>query len=344
MFGFARCLVRYGLLALLCLLFAGCQNSMVSKGQTVGKPTGSAGGESQETIDFFYAINGRDITLTPVVSVKGIDKSKLKYIWNTADKFGINEECPTVTVPEPATATTVSLYVFNGEPSAENRLAKVDKTISLTGTLSSVGAGTTGGSVDLFQFAEGKTHPDKNPDYMYFALQIEGSSIHGTFRTGATKNGQPTDAYPRSVQYEHALSPDDRFTSMYAQATPHLASLNVGYTNETGFGNQDGTAFSLPFYFGDNKCRVKINGKLNLSYTFANFVLWDTTVDTFFGNWGWPVLIRLGASDPLRITIPMDSYEPSKHKNIARLRVKFNDHEKPQHFRYEVIFEDFVAR
>lgn len=125
---------------------------------------------------------------------------------------------------------------------------------------------------------------------------------------------------------------------------PHLASLNVGYTNETGFGNQDGTAFALPFYFGDNKCRVKINGKQNLSYTFANFVLWDTTVDTFFGNWGWPVLIRLGASDPLRITIPMDSYEPSKHKNIARLRVKFNDHEKPQHFRYEVIFEDFVAR
>lgn len=335
MASFVRCLAGYGLLVLSCFLCAGCQNSMAQK------PVARMRVQSQEIIDFFYSIDGRDITLSPFVSIKGIDESQLQYLWITSDNPGIKEKSTTITVPEDATATMVSLLVFNGPPAKENQLAKVDKNISLTGCFPS--DKTMNGVVDLFQFATGKgDHPDNNPDYMYFALQIEGTSIHGTFRTGATWKEQKTNAYPRSVQYEHNLSTDDRFTSMYAQATPNLASLNVGYSEATGFGNQDGTQFSMPFYFGDNKCRMKMNGKQNLSYTFANFVLWDTTVGSLFG--GWPVLIRLGASEPLKITIPMASYDSSKHKNIARLKVKFNDDDEAQNFKYEVVFVDFVTK
>ncbi len=301
--------------------------------------------ESQNTIDFFYTINGRDITLTPVVSWEGVEEDNLLYYWSHADGQTLIKN-PTITVGEKATFTLVTLYVFNGSQTKENLLDEVSKTISLTGTFPTDSTTDTGPK-KLFLFAKedsNSKHPDDNPNYMYFALRIEGTSPHGTFRTEATKNGRFTYAYPRSVQYEHKSSDQDRYTSMYAQATPNLSSLGVGYNDETGFGNKAGTSFSMPFYLGDNKCRVQINGKEKLSYTFANFVVWDTVVDTFLGNWGWPVLIRCPSSAPLTITIPMDEYDEKKHKNIALLTVTFNDDAKKTDFEYDVQFDRFVNK
>ena len=300
--------------------------------------------ESQNSIDFFYSINqDNNISLTPVVSWEGVDKNTLQYVWVTSDAPSITEENPTITVGEGGTSTSVTLYVFNGTPSQETEIGRISKTISLTGTFPT---NTTPGSglKKLFLFAEDKNHPEKNSQYMYFALRIEGTSPHGTFRTEATKDGLFTYAYPRSVQYEHKSSDQDRYTSMYAQATPNLSSLGVGYNDETGFGNKAGTSFSMPFYLGDNKCRVQINGKEKLSYTFANFVVWDTVVDTFLGNWGWPVLIRCPSSAPLTITIPMDKYDSNQHKNIALLTVTFNDDAKKTDFKYDVKFDRFVNK
>ena len=277
------------------------------------------------------------------MSWEGVDKNTLQYVWVTSDDPSITEENPTITVGEGATSTSVTLYVFNGERKEENVLGITSKTISLTGTFPTDSTTDTGPK-QLFLFAEDENRPDKNLDYMYFALQIKGTSSHGTFRTEATKDGQATYAYPRSVQYEHESSAEDRYTSMYAQATPNLANLGVGYTEATGFGNQAGTAFTMPFYLGDNKCRVKMNGTSTLRYSFANFVVWDTTVDTFLGNWGWPVLIRLPSSEPLIITIPMDQYDSSQHKNIALLTVTLNDNASKTDFKYDVQFDRFVNK
>ncbi len=300
--------------------------------------------KSQNTIDFFYTINGRDITLTPVVSWEGVDETTLEYLWYTSDLWGAPQKNLETSIPELATSTAVKLEVYNGKASPETLLGEVSKTISITDSFPTDSTTDTGPK-QLFLFAEDENHPDKNLDYMYFALQIKGTSSHGTFRTEATKDGQDTYAYPRSVQYEHESSAEDRYTSMYAQATPNLANLGVGYTEATGFSpTADGTSFSMPFYLGDNKCRVKMNGTSTLRYSFANFVVWDTTVDTFLGNWGWPVLIRLPSSEPLIITIPMDQYDSSQHKNIALLTVTLNDNASKTDFKYDVQFDRFVNK
>ena len=324
------------------LIFIGCELSFNNTQQDQNETTV----KSQKTIDFFYTINGRAITLTPVVSWEGVDETTLEYRWYTSDLWGDPQKNLETSIPEPATSTAVKLGVYKGKVSPETLLGEVSKTISITGTFPT--DTTTGsGLKKLFLFAKediNSKHPDDNPNYMYFALQIKGTSLHGTFRTEATKNGQSTYAYPRSVQYEHKSSVEDRYTSMYAQATPNLSILGVGYNDETGFGNKAGTSFSMPFYLGDNKCRVEINGKAPLKYTFANFVLWDTTVDPFLGNWGWPVLIRLPSSEPLIITIPMDQYDSSQHKNIALLTVTFNDDAKKTNFEYTVTFDGFEPK
>ena len=321
------------------LIFIGCDLSFDNTQQDQNETSV----KSQNTIDFFYTINGSTITLTPVVSLGGVEKDNLLYYWSHADGQELSKN-PTITVGEKATSTSVTLYVFNGEQKKENVLGITSKTISLTGTFP-----TDTGQKKLFLFAKEESnskHPDDNPKYMYFALQIKGTSKHGTFRTEATKDGQFTYAYPRSVQYEHQSSDQDRYTSMYAQATSNLASLGVGYTEATGFSpSADGKSFSMPFYLGDNKCRVKIiNGESSLQYTFANFVVWDTTVDTFLGNWGWPVLIRCPSSAPLTITIPMNEYDEKKHKNIALLTVTFNDDAKKTDFEYTVTFDGFEPK
>lgn len=325
------------------LTFIGCDLSFLQKSNKTQQDQDGDPVVSQNTIDFFYTVNDRDITLTPVVSWQGVDETTLEYRWYTSDLWGAPQKNLETSIPAPATSTSVTLCVYNGTPSKENEIGRISKTISLTGIFPT-GSTTDTGPKKLFLFADGDNHPDKNPGYMYFALQIEGTSPHGTFRTNATKDGQHTYAYPRSVQYEHESSAEDRYTSMYAQATPYLADLGVGYTEETGFGNEDGTAFTMPFYLGDNKCRVKINGTSTLRYSFANFVVWDTVVDTFLGNWGWPVLIRCPSSAPLTITIPMDQYDDKIHKNIALLTVTFNDNASKTTFKYDVQFDRFVNK
>ena len=325
------------------LIFIGCDSSFKADNTPQNQNTGSV--KSQNTINFFYSINNRNVSLSPLVSWEGVNVNNLIYLWMTSDDT-FDDKNPTFTIPEDATATTVTLYIFNGSQTQENLLGEVSKTISLTGTFPT--DTTTGSSLKkLFLFAKedsNSMHPDDNPNYMYFALRIKGTSKHGTFRTEATKDGQFTYAYPRSVQYEHKSSDQDRYTSIYAENTPDLPNLGVDYTDETGFGNKDGTSFHMPFYFGDNKCRVQINGKQKLSYTFANFVVWDTTVDPFLGDWGYPLLIRLPSSEPLIITIPMDTYNPSIHKNIALLTVTFNDDAKKHDFEYTVTFDGFEPK
>lgn len=325
------------------LIFIGCNSSFKADNTPQNQNAGSV--KSQNTINFFYSINNRNVSLSPLVSWEGVNVNNLTYFWMTSDDT-FSDKNPTFTIPEDATATTVTLYIFNGSQTQENLLGEVSKTISLTGTFPT--DTTTGSSLKkLFLFAKedsNSKHPDDNPNYMYFALQIKGTSPHGTFRTEATKNGQSTYAYPRSVQYEHDIEAEDRYTSIFAENTPDLPNLGVGYTDETGFGYKDGTRFHMPFYFGDNKCRVQINGKQKLSYTFANFVVWDTTVDPFLGDWGYPLLIRLPSSEPLIITIPMDTYNPSIHKNIALLTVTFNDDAKKHDFEYTVTFDGFEPK
>ena len=319
------------------LIFASCNIASIQKMDKQQQDETRT--SSANSIDIFYKIEERNIILTAFVSWQGIEEADLIYSWQTSDEF-LNGKNATISIPEEATFTIITLYVFHGEQKEENLLGTVRKTISLTET--SPSATATSGIHKLFLFADDDAHPDNNPSYMYFALQIEGTSSHGTFRTEATKNEQAITAYPRSVQYEHKSSTEDRYTSLYAQATPNLASLSVGYTDETGFSNETGTSFSMPFYFGDNKCRVKIKGSDTLLYTFANFVLWDTTVDTFFG--GYPVFIRFNSSNPLKIIIPMNGYNPAIHKNVSLLTLTFNDDAKASDFKYSIRFDGFEPK
>ena len=79
------------------LIFIDCDSSFKADNTPQNQNAGSV--ESQNTIDFFYSINqDNSISLTPVVSWKGVDKNTLQYVWVTSDDPSITEEnlCPCI--------------------------------------------------------------------------------------------------------------------------------------------------------------------------------------------------------------------------------------------------------
>ena len=102
----------------------------------------------------------------------------------------------------------------------------------------------------------------------------------------------------------------------------------------------DGNSFDMPIYYSDDKIKGRINGKNPIKIAFQNFAITDQSADTFF--MGKPYFVRMNSSHPLVITVPMDTYNPDRHKNIAKVTLNINnDSDKPN---YTVTLDGFVEK
>ena len=326
-----------------CNIFAG-SNPNTSPAQTAGQqttdsldtdntkdqqqpyvPSGDINGEP--SADFTYMNNG-DLSVTVSAILLNCSSTNIKYTWSTADEWKEGQS-QTLQFATPG-IYDITLYVVIDEDSQNYHT--VIKQVQVTE------GKTEAQPMNLFQFEQGTDHPDNNPTSLYFAVRLKGESAGGYFHQDAKKGGSPTHAYPRAVEYLHESG---KYSGFDSRGTPNLADLGVGYTEATGFANAAGTTFDMPFYYGDNNFRAKINGTQSVRYTFANFALLDKTVDPVLG--GYSCFVRMTASAPLVVTIPMDSYNPSKHKNIARLTIHItNEGRSP--YKYTVSFDGFEPK
>ena len=124
-----------------------------------------------------------------------------------------------------------------------------------------------------------------------------------------------------------------------------------GYSDKTGFANEEGTSFDFPFYFGYDDFRVAMSDSNTLKYEFEGFVVRDTTVkDTgiFGSGFGYPAFITMISSDRLTIEIPLKQagkeYNPSIHKNIALLTLDFKDYSATGKARPVITLDGFVSK
>lgn len=195
--------------------------------------------------------------------------------------------------------------------------------------------------------------PDSNPNYMYFALRVKGSSSKESFRM-SVPNGY---AYPRDLHFQIYANQmvSQRYINFNGTEVDDLCSQYGicvdGYSDKTGFANEEGTSFDFPFYFGYDDFRVAMSGSNTLKYEFEGFVVRDTTVkDTgiFGSGFGYPAFITMISSNRLTIEIPLKQagkeYNPSIHKNIALLTLDFKDYSATGKARPVITLDGFVSK
>ena len=195
--------------------------------------------------------------------------------------------------------------------------------------------------------------PDSNPNYMYFALRVKGSSSKESFRM-SVPGGY---AYPRDLHFQ--IYANQMVTQTYinfngAEVDDLCSQYGIcvdGYSDKTGFANEEGTSFEFPFYFGYDDFRVAMSSSNTLKYEFEGFVVRDTTVkDTgiFGSGFGYPAFITMISSDRLAIEIPLNQagkeYNPSIHKNIALLTLDFKDYSATGKARPVITLDGFVSK
>ena len=195
--------------------------------------------------------------------------------------------------------------------------------------------------------------PDSNPNYMYFALRVKGSSSKESFRM-SVPGGY---AYPRDLHFQIYANQmvSQRYINFNGTEVDDLCSQYGicvdGYSDKTGFANEEGTSFDFPFYFGYDDFRVAMSGSNTLKYEFEGFVVRDTTVkDTgiFGSGFGYPAFITMISSNRLTIEIPLKQagkeYNPSIHKNIALLTLDFKDYSATGKARPVITLDGFVSK
>lgn len=195
--------------------------------------------------------------------------------------------------------------------------------------------------------------PDSNPNYMYFALRVKGSSSKESFRM-SVPGGY---AYPRDLHFQ--IYANQMVTQTYinfngAEVDDLCSQYGIcvdGYSDKTGFANEEGTSFDFPFYFGYDDFRVAMSSSNTLKYEFEGFVVRDTTVkDTgiFGSGFGYPAFITMISSNRLTIEIPLNQagkeYNPSIHKNIALLTLDFKDYSATGKARPVITLDGFVSK
>lgn len=195
--------------------------------------------------------------------------------------------------------------------------------------------------------------PASNPNHMYFALRVKGSSSKESFRA-SVPGGY---AYARDLHFQ--IHADKMVTQTYinfnGEEVDGLCSKYGicvdGYSDKTGFANESGTSFEFPFYFGYDDFRVAMSNSTTLKYEFEGFVVRDTTVkDTgiFGSGFAYPAFITMISSDRLTIEIPLKQagkeYNPNIHKNIALLTLDFKDYDAAGKARPIITLDGFVSK
>lgn len=310
-------------------------------GNTGDNQGGNAGSDSQPdgdnstpttpTVDFSWTDNG-DGTVTCKAQVTGAVAQE--YAWQVGDDILRGE--------------TVVLRLNEGTHHVKV-FAKINGT-----AIESVKEVTIGKQYidDVYRYLFQKQETDTQ--YMYFALKIKGTSNKNLFRQNIARPGEfPDYAYARDLHFQvkDAVATSGGIPTAYSNFTEtHIEALrkkNIyikGYNTKTGFANEEGSSLEFPFYYGDDNFRVLRTSNPYLTFTFEVFTVWDTTKDSILGNLGHPDIISMRSGNPLKIEIPMSSFDEDIHKNIALLTVDFTNYESPSNPKPIVTFDKFVEK
>lgn len=269
------------------------------------------GGQTNPSADF-SCVDNRDGTVTCTASVTGA--TAYNYSWNTNDEIGVAGE--TAKLKLLGGKQTITLYVdIDGK--WQNPLI-VTKTVN-------VGVAPTD---RVFLFTKDKSEPQ----YMYFAVKVKGSSPTGLFRQ---KVGNEY-AYARDLHAEVSTpvatigGVPTKYSNFNGKDVMTLCTnyniCVVGYNAKTGFATEDGKSFEFPFYYGDDNFRVAKNGSNTLQFAFESFVVRDTTKDGLLSGLGHPSFAAIHGAKKLTLSIPMQNFVESKHRNIALFTINFENY------------------
>ncbi len=189
--------------------------------------------------------------------------------------------------------------------------------------------------------------PDSNPNQMYFALRVKGSSSQSSFRE------EYPDGYAYARDLHFQVYADKKVSQQYinfngAEVDALRSKYGIcvdGYNDRTGFANEAGTSFDFPFYFGYDDFRVAMNGSSTLKYEFEAFAVRDTTIEGIFGaGFDYPAFITMLSSERLIIEIPLNEYNSKVHRNIALLTVDFKDFNAAGKANPTITLDGFVGK
>ena len=175
---------------------------------------------------------------------------------------------------------------------------------------------------------------------MYFALHITGKSERdkytnlGIFAQNATSATNYKTPYARDLEIqwtEDAGATGFNFSALYSNlGLDDVYDINYGWTDK------DGLNLDMPFYLGHSKFYIT-DGSFSKNFSFKSFVIEDMTIPGFMG---YASFVRCNVGN-FNFKIPLDTYNPAIHKNIALLTVEFRDTRCSD---YEVTFDGFVEK
>lgn len=275
---------------------------------------GSGSGDSFNSNVMSVSIQEPIIENLKVTFKAGVDNAGniLEYEWNFGDGDSSNEETPT------------HIYSKGGIYKVQLIVDSIDTSTSALAEKSIVvPTGLEIKPINLFMYKG-----DLDPNYMYFAVHVEGTSETGKFFQPETDSifGKIPDAYPRDMQFQICSSSNSVcYVNFKSDEIDDLCKLGYcikGYSDVTGFANASGTVMDMPFYLGHDDFHIRINGNDDIEYSFINFVVQDLSAVVWQG-YAAPVFLRFNQSHPFKVTVPMSSYNPSIHKNIAKITAHF---------------------
>lgn len=262
------------------------------------------------TADFTFTVTDKTIKFTPIV--ENGEGYKLSYLWDFDNGAASStEKSPVFRFSEGGKKyVTLKIFVDDNPTPVVNQLKIID--------IADV--------INIFIHKKDGNEPELNPNYMYFALRLKGSSAGGHYRQKVVF-GSSSDkeyGYPRGFEYMDKDSQNIKFPSKFVYEFAKLGVFISNYTDETGFANKEGTEFDMPFYFGVNNFRVKINkSKDSVPYTFVSLNVYDDVASGWGGGYALINFIRFNKSEAFTVNIPLKDYDEKIHKNIAKLTIDF---------------------
>ena len=180
-----------------------------------------------------------------------------------------------------------------------------------------------------------------NNDKIYLMLRFLGKSEKGFWK----KDFDGVAACPRGFALDY--NEIEATTVLNFNELDIQKKIAVGYECDfdLGFTDWGGTKLFTNFYYGDNNISVSKNDTNDVTFTFANFAIWDPTINGEFMESSHPDFVRY-PSNKFKITVPMKDYNPDIHNNVAYLTVYFEPDkgETGNLFPYVVVLDGFEPK
>ena len=183
---------------------------------------------------------------------------------------------------------------------------------------------------------------ENNTNNMYLMLRFMGKSEKGFWQKIIDIENEIV-AYPRGFVLDY-IGIDESTVLNFNNENEGNQQL-AGYDTFSGFSKVGGGVLRTNFYYGDNNMVVNINHQNDITFTFANFAIWDPTIKGEFMQDAHPDFVRY-PNNKFKIKIPMKDYNPSVHKNIAYITVYFEPDKGTTDnlFPYVAVFDGFEPK